>query len=113
MAVVMREASQITYRDQGRGIPAVLLHGSACTGAHWSEVIAHLGSGHRVLAPDLHGHGGSDPWGGDGHFSLVARALPGARHEVVPGAGHMLPMTHPGRVAAELGVQFEPADIAA
>ncbi|MCR9126657.1 MAG: alpha/beta hydrolase [Rhodobacteraceae bacterium] len=42
----------------------------------------------------------------------LARRIPGARNRVVPGAGHMVPITHPDATAAELRAHFAtaPAD---
>jgi pimeloyl-ACP methyl ester carboxylesterase len=34
---------------------------------------------------------------------MLARAIPGAAADVVAGAGHMAPVTHPDAVAAALG----------
>lgn len=43
----------------GDGPPVVLLHGPAEFAAGWGEVIAGLATSHRVVAPDLPGHGDS------------------------------------------------------
>jgi pimeloyl-ACP methyl ester carboxylesterase len=45
--------------EGGEGAPIVLLHGPVAYGAHFFRVIPALASGHRVIAPDLPGHGGS------------------------------------------------------
>ncbi|MEI4473650.1 alpha/beta fold hydrolase [Frigidibacter sp. MR17.24] len=37
---------------------------------------------------------------------ILARAIPGAREQVVAGAGHMLPVTHPAALAAALAAAF-------
>ena len=46
--------------EGGRGSPVVLLHGPGAYGAQWIRVIPALVSTHRVIAPDLPGHGASD-----------------------------------------------------
>ena len=53
----------IACRESGRGAPVVLLHSSASSG-QWRALAERLEGRFRVLAPDLHGHGGSDPWPG-------------------------------------------------
>lgn len=51
--------------EGGAGPPVVLLHGPGEYAAKWMRVIPHLAETHRVVAPDLPGHGrstvGDDP----------------------------------------------------
>jgi len=46
--------------EGGNGLPVILLHGPAGYAAHWMRVIPKLMATHRVIAPDLPGHGASD-----------------------------------------------------
>jgi pimeloyl-ACP methyl ester carboxylesterase len=46
--------------EGGQGPPVVLLHGPLGYGAHWMRVIPGLVATHRVVAPDLPGHGASE-----------------------------------------------------
>lgn len=46
--------------DGGNGPPLVLLHGGGQFAAIWIRVIPTLVTTHRVIAPDLPGHGGSE-----------------------------------------------------
>ncbi len=46
--------------EGGSGPPLVLLHGPAGYAAHWMRVIPGLVPSHRVIAPDLPGHGASE-----------------------------------------------------
>ncbi|MBC7139063.1 MAG: alpha/beta fold hydrolase [Defluviimonas sp.] len=41
-------------------------------------------------------------------LDVLAERIPGARLEVVAGAGHMLPLTHPAEVAALIGALISP-----
>ena len=43
--------------EGGDGPPVVLLHGPGEYAAHWMRVIPDLVTTHRVVAPDLPGHG--------------------------------------------------------
>lgn len=45
--------------EGGNGPPVILLHGPAAYAAHWIGVIPGLTASHRVIAPDLPGHGAS------------------------------------------------------
>jgi len=57
-----RDGLELAYRELGRGRPLILLHGFAATSSVWlrSGVAAHIaGQGHRVILPDLRGHGDS------------------------------------------------------
>ncbi len=45
--------------EGGGGPPVVLLHGPGAYAAHWMQVIPDLVTTHRVIAPDLPGHGTS------------------------------------------------------
>jgi pimeloyl-ACP methyl ester carboxylesterase len=45
--------------DGGAGAPVVLLHGPIANASHWMRVIPALTRHHRVVVPDLPGHGAS------------------------------------------------------
>ncbi|MEO8243752.1 MAG: alpha/beta fold hydrolase [bacterium] len=49
-----------TFTDTGSGAPVVLLHGVGMCAAAWAPQIAGL-AGHRVIALNMPGHGGSAP----------------------------------------------------
>jgi FAD/FMN-containing dehydrogenase/pimeloyl-ACP methyl ester carboxylesterase len=53
-----------TVLEGGDGAPLLLLHGPAANATHWLRVFGDLVQTHRVIAPDLPGHGASDT--GDG-----------------------------------------------
>jgi pimeloyl-ACP methyl ester carboxylesterase len=50
--------------EGGEGPPVVLLHGPGEYAAKWRRVIPDLVKTHRVIAPDLPGHGSSEVGGG-------------------------------------------------
>lgn len=62
----------VGYRVTGSGPVVVLIHGMLNTSRHWRAVAERLADRHTVIAPDLHGHGGSA--GPIGDFSLGAHA---------------------------------------
>ena len=49
--------------EGGEGPPVVLLHGPFANATHWHRVIPGLAASNRVIAPDLPGHGASEPGG--------------------------------------------------
>jgi len=57
--------------EGGDDAPIVLLHGPAAYAAQWRHVIPDLVKTHRVIAPDLPGHGESDPIDGPLDHELI------------------------------------------
>ena len=57
-------------RDEGQGLPVVLLHGVGLSHTVWNEVVDGLSPAFRVLAPDLRGHGKSPNPAGS-HYSFA------------------------------------------
>src|SRR5215510_6486437 len=60
------------YRVAGSGPTVVLIHGMINSSRHWETVAARLARTHRVIAPDLIGHGDAATPRGD--YSLGAHA---------------------------------------
>ena len=108
--------------EGGDGPPVVLLHGPAEFAAHWMRVIPELVASHRVVAPDLPGHGASEVAGGPldaERRARLARRADRADLPVAAGAGrasarrrHRGPLRHrarrPARPAGARG-QLRPA----
>lgn len=57
---------RLHYTDTGGGPVVLLVHGWGCDGRDWAAVTATLTRDHRVLVPDLRGHGRSST-PGDGY----------------------------------------------
>ena len=62
----------VAYRLAGEGETILLVHGMASSSRTWREVMPELAERHRVLAPDLLGHGASGKAATD--YSLGAHA---------------------------------------
>ncbi len=96
----------VTYVEAGTGPVLLLIHGMAGTLENWQQVIEPLAQHHTVVAPDLPGHGGSAPGGGD--YSLGALAtglrdlLVALGHERATLVGHSLG----GGIAMQFAYQF-------
>jgi len=57
----LSDGRTLAWREAGSGPPLVMIHGWSMSSAVFSEAIEALCGDFRVLAPDLRGHGESDP----------------------------------------------------
>ncbi len=57
MSKIQIRGFEMGYDEVGSGTPVVLLHGFPFNRSMWSEQIEALMPRHRILAPDLRGHG--------------------------------------------------------
>lgn len=64
--------STMAYIDSGEGKPIVLLHGFCGSSTYWEFVIPTLSADFRVIAPDLPGHGRSEPLKGNSSIEDIA-----------------------------------------
>ncbi len=62
----------LSYVDSGAGPAMLFIHGILGSQGQWTQLIARLQNDHRVIVPDLFGHGESDKPVGD--YSLGAHA---------------------------------------
>ncbi len=61
MPELVRDGMALAYEAAGSGgPPLVFIHGLACHRGFWASQMQHFAARHRVLAPDLRGHGQSD-----------------------------------------------------
>src|SRR3954469_5466743 len=97
----------VCYRTAGdRGPLVLLVHGITGRGAAWDPVTARLARSHRVLVPDLLGHGTSAKPRGD--YSLGAHAA-GLRDLLIAlGEGGATVVGHSlgGGIAMQFAYQF-------
>lgn len=64
---------EIGYDEVGVGTPVVLLHGYPFNRTMWTDQIEILSARHRVLAPDLRGHGETSATGGSATMEEMAK----------------------------------------
>jgi len=110
MAEIVLHGHRVSYREAGdpdAGHPVVvLLHGIAGSGQTWDSVLPRLGEHHRVIAPDLLGHGESAKPRGDyslGSYASAVRDLMAALgHDSATVVGHSLG----GGIAMQFAYQF-------
>ena len=82
---------QVAYQDCGRGSAVLLIHGMGGSSQTWREVMPHLATRHRVIAPDLLGHGRSSwsaPWTIDANVAALARLIEAEAAGPVVVVGH-------------------------
>lgn len=68
----MLNGHEFCYLDSGEGPAVMFIHGLTGSHRNWSHLVDKVNTGHRVLAPDLFGHGASAKPMGD--YSLGAHA---------------------------------------
>jgi pimeloyl-ACP methyl ester carboxylesterase len=67
-------ACLLAVEEHGQGpLPLVLIHGMAGDASFWGSMVRALGPGHRVVIPELRGHGRSGQ-PADGDYSITAHA---------------------------------------
>ncbi len=59
MGMASRSSELLFFAERGSGPPLLLIHGLMISGDMFEPIVAHLASGHRVIIPDLRGHGRS------------------------------------------------------
>jgi lipase len=88
------------------GAPAVVcLHGVTASGGHFASLASELARTHRVLAPDLLGHGESShepPWRIDEHLDAVERSVGSAPVWLGHSFGGRLAFEHAARRPEEV-----------
>jgi pimeloyl-ACP methyl ester carboxylesterase len=103
---------RMRYFVGGSGPPLVLVHGLTGAAANWLELTGELGRRHRLIVPELPGHGGSGPLPVAPNLDAYADRVRvvAAREEALPAAfvGHSLG----GLVALRLALRY-PGDVRA
>jgi pimeloyl-ACP methyl ester carboxylesterase len=90
--------------EGGDGPPVVLLHGPGEFAAKWMRVIPELVSSHRVIAPDLPGHGASDVDGGHLDADRMAAWLGELIAHTCPSAPALVGHVLGGAIAARFAI---------
>jgi pimeloyl-ACP methyl ester carboxylesterase len=91
--------------EGGEGPPLVLLHGPAEFAATWMPVLGQLIRSHRVIAPDLPGHGASDMPAGGLDAALLGRWLDALIEQTCPSRPVVVGRVVGGAIAARFAVE--------
>lgn len=109
MPAVELYGTRIEYSDRGRGEPVIALHCSGSSGGQWRRLAEALDGRFRLLAPDLHGNGGSAPWRGHRPIALADEAaIVGALLEACGEAAHLVGHSFGGAVALHAARLYAP-----
>jgi pimeloyl-ACP methyl ester carboxylesterase len=96
----------VSFVEAGDGPVLLLIHGMGGNYRNWEEVVEPLARTHTVIAPDLPGHGTSEPGGGDYSLGALAANLRDLMvtlgHERATLVGHSLG----GGIAMQFSYQF-------
>jgi pimeloyl-ACP methyl ester carboxylesterase len=102
---------KLNWREEGVGLPLVLVHGSPADGRAWNRVAPFLKDRFRLVMPDLPGYGASDPVPDEpkGRAALMGTALAHLIESIGPAvvAGH----SYGGLVALEAALQVKPGAV--
>jgi pimeloyl-ACP methyl ester carboxylesterase len=76
-SVRLQSGIRIFYREWNKAgtDTVVTLHGIGCTGAFWKSLPRHIPRRHRIVAPDLRGHGESSKSAGGYDFETLSLDL--------------------------------------
>ena len=74
MPTIDVDGATLAYMEAGTGEPVLALHCTGSSGTQWSALREHLEARFRLIAPDLYGYGGTDPWPGGGPITLADEA---------------------------------------
>jgi FAD/FMN-containing dehydrogenase/pimeloyl-ACP methyl ester carboxylesterase len=96
--------------EGGAGAPLVLLHGPAGSAVHWARVIPALARTHRVIVPDLPGHGASVVADGTLGREHVLAWLDALLTETCPAPPALVGYALGGAVAARFAAAAEQGD---
>jgi pimeloyl-ACP methyl ester carboxylesterase len=101
-ARVATPGGTLAYTAAGSGEPLLLVHGLGGTRQTWRHIIGPLAETHRVIAPDLPGHGDSAAPAGD--YSLGAHAA--ALRDLLVALGHRSATVAGHSLGGGIGMQF-------
>lgn len=102
---VAADGIRISAYVVGRGAPLLLLHGLGGSKITWLPLLSALARDHRVIVPDLPGHGESEKPVGDYTPRFHARVLRGVMDELGVERAMVVGSSLGGRIAVELALR--------
>ena len=105
-SAVTLHGHRMHYVLSGQGPALVLLHGVLGSHRTWAGLVAELAQDHKVVAPDLFGHGESAKPVGDYSLGAYAGALRDLLDELGVGRGTLVGHSFGGGIAMQFGYLF-------
>ena len=96
------------YSDSGKGETVLLLHAGGTSSKHWRKIAPLLEDRFRLVAPDLIGFGGTEPWSGSADLTHDDQAdlVRGLAHWAASGPVHVVGHSYGGAVAVRLALKY-------
>lgn len=105
MPTIATDGVTLSFVHTGTGDPLFCLHSSGGSGAQWKRLGVELSHRYQVLAPDLHGHGGTSPWPYRRPLRLADEAaLVEPLLTALPSPVHLIGHSYGGAVALKLAL---------
>lgn len=98
------EGFSLHVESKGQGSPLLALHGLGSSARDWEPVTPLLAARHRVISPDLRGHGRSDRPGGRYDVPRFARDVAVLCERIAVPRAHVLGLSMGGMIAFELAL---------
>jgi pimeloyl-ACP methyl ester carboxylesterase len=102
------DGASVNYVDigSGEGSPVILIHGLAGQWQNWLENVPRISQERRVIAPDLPGHGASEPSREEISISCCGRIVHGLAEQLGIERAVVVGNSMGGFVASEVAIQF-------
>jgi pimeloyl-ACP methyl ester carboxylesterase len=100
------EAGQLYFTDQGTGPPLLLVHGLMVSGEMFDPVLDRFAAFHRVIVPDLRGHGQSRALPPRYTAQQLAADLAGLLQQLGIASAAVLGYSQGGAIAQQLALDW-------
>lgn len=94
------------YTERGSGPPLLLLHGALVTGGIFDPIVDRFAASHRVIVPDLRGHGRSRALPGPYTAHDLASDLVPLLEQLGIGSTSVLGYSHGGLIAQQFALDW-------
>jgi len=105
MPMMQLEGVSLHYEESGAGTPVLLLHGLGSSGQDWELVAPRLAAHHRVIVPDVRGHGRSEKPKGPYGVPLFARDVASLCDRLGLERVHVVGLSMGGMIGFQLAVE--------
>ncbi|MFE8598254.1 alpha/beta fold hydrolase [Archangium violaceum] len=104
MPLLQLDGVSVHYEESGTGTPVLMLHGLGSSGRDWELVAPGLEAHHRVIVPDVRGHGRSGKPAGAYGVPLFARDIAALCDRLGLANVHVVGLSMGGMIAFQLAV---------